>query len=89
MRSPLAWQLLARILRLAAIGCFLHAFGLPAGSAVVVTVSVVYGSDSAPPLPGAGTAAAAGALLVALPLDAGHAVAPLRSPRSCSCSPRC
>lgn len=70
----LGWQLTARLLRLAAVACFLRSFGLPTSVAVVVTVGAVYGSGSTVPVPGAGLAASAGALLVALPIAAGHPV---------------
>ncbi len=68
------WQLAGKALRLGAVACFLHAFGLPVSVAVVITACVVYGSGNALPLPGAGTAAAAAALLVAIPAAAGHPV---------------
>ena len=74
LRQVLPWQVAGKLLRLAAVGCFLHAFGLPAPLAVVVTVCVIYGSGSALPIPGGGTAAAAAALLVALPIAVGHPV---------------
>jgi hypothetical protein len=81
LRSPrrclsriLGWELAGRLLRLAAVGCFLHAFGLPTSIAVVVTVGVIYGSGSTVPVPAAGPAVSAGALLVALPIAAGHSI---------------
>jgi hypothetical protein len=74
MSRVLAWELTGKLLRLAAVGCFLRAFGLPTSVAAVVTVGVVYGSASMLPVPGAGTAASAGALLVALPAATGHSV---------------
>src|SRR5215211_6201893 len=64
MSRIVGWQLAGRLLRFAAVGCFLHAFGLPDSLAAVVTVGVVYGSANVVPIPGAGTAASAGALLV-------------------------
>jgi Lysylphosphatidylglycerol synthase TM region len=69
----LPWQVTGRLLRLAAIGCFLRAFGLPAGPAVIIAASVVVGSGNMLPF-GGGAAAAAAALLVALPAAAGHPV---------------
>lgn len=70
----LPWQVAGRLLRLASLGCFLHAFGLPAGPAVVIAATVVQGSGRWLPIPGAGTAAAAAALLATLPVAAGHPV---------------
>jgi len=72
----LPWQLAARVLRLGAATCFLLAFGLPAAPAVVLAACAAQGSGGMLPLPGAGPAAVAGALMVALPLAAGHAVDP-------------
>jgi len=69
----LPWQISARLLGLAAIGCFLRAFGLPAGPAVIVAAAVVAGSGNLLPF-GGGTAAAGAALLVAIPVAAGHPV---------------
>jgi len=54
----LPWQIAGRLLRLASLGCFLYAFGLPAGPVVVIAASVVQGSGRWLPIPGAGTAAA-------------------------------
>ena len=75
-RRVLPWQIAGRLLRLASLGCFLYAFGLPAAPAVVIAATVVQGSGRWLPIPGAGTAAAAAALLATLPLVAGHAVDP-------------
>ncbi len=72
----LPWQLLARALRLGALTCFLLAFGLPAAPAVVLAACVAQGSGAMLPLPGAGPAAVAATLLVALPIAAGHPVDP-------------
>ena len=74
LRRVVPWQLAGRLLRLASLGCFLHAFGLPAGPAVIVAASVTQGSGRMLPIPGAGTAAAAAALLAVLPVAAGHPV---------------
>jgi hypothetical protein len=70
----LPWQASGRLLRLASLGCFLYAFGLPAGPVVVIAATVVQGSGRWLPIPGAGTAAAAAALLATLPVAAGHPV---------------
>jgi hypothetical protein len=70
----LPWQVGGRLLRLASLGCFLHAFGLPAELAVIVAATVTQGSGRMLPIPGAGTAAAAAALLAVLPVAAGHPV---------------
>jgi Lysylphosphatidylglycerol synthase TM region len=74
VRQVLPWQIAGRLLRLASVGCFLHAFGLPAAPAVVIAVTVMQGSSRWLPFPGAGTAAAAAALLATLPVAAGHSV---------------
>ena len=74
VRRVLPWQIAGRLLRLASLGCFLYAFGLPAGPAVIIAATLVQGSGRWLPIPGAGTAAAAAALLAALPVAAGHAV---------------
>jgi hypothetical protein len=76
VRRVLPWQVAGRLLRLASLGCFLYAFGLPAGPAVIIAATVVQGSGRWLPIPGAGTAAAAAALLATLPAVAGHAVDP-------------
>jgi Lysylphosphatidylglycerol synthase TM region len=73
-RQVLPWQLAGRVVRLASLGCFLVAFGLPATPAVILAVSVTQGSGRMLPIPGAGTAAAAAALLAVLPVAAGHPV---------------
>ena len=74
VRQVLPWQIAGRLLRLASLGCFLWAFGLPAAPAVVIAATVVQGSGRWLPIPGAGTAAAAAALLATLPIAAGHPV---------------
>jgi uncharacterized membrane protein YbhN (UPF0104 family) len=74
LRQVLPWQVCARVLRLAAVTCFLLAFGLPAAPAVVVAACAAQGSGAMVPLPGGGPATMAGALLVALPIAAGHPV---------------
>jgi hypothetical protein len=74
VRHVLPWQVAGRLLRLASLGCFLHAFALPAGPAVIVAACVTQGSGRMLPIPGAGTAAAAAALLAVLPIAAGHPV---------------
>ena len=73
-RQVLPWQVLSRTLRIGSATCFLLAFGLPVAPAVVVAACAALGSGSAMPLPGAGPAAIGAALLVAIPLAAGHAV---------------
>jgi uncharacterized membrane protein YbhN (UPF0104 family) len=73
-RQVLPWQVLSRTLRVGSATCFLLAFGLPVAPAVVVAACAALGSGSAMPLPGAGPAAIGAALLVAVPLAAGHAV---------------
>jgi hypothetical protein len=74
LEQVLPWQIAGRVLRLASLGCFLHAFGLPAGPAVIVVAIVTQGSGRMLPIPGAGTAAAAAGLLAVLPIAAGHPV---------------
>jgi hypothetical protein len=74
LREVLPWQVAARLLRFAAMACFLLAFGLPAAPAVVIAACAAQGSGALLPLPGAGPATVAGALLVALPIAAGHPV---------------
>jgi hypothetical protein len=61
--SVLPWQLASRLARLAALGCFLAAFGLPATPAAVLLVSFAQGSGRM--LPFAPASVAAGAALVA------------------------
>ena len=73
-RQVLPWQVLSRMLRIGSATCFLLAFGLPVAPAVVLAACAALGSGSAMPLPGAGPAAIGAALLVAIPLAAGHAV---------------
>jgi hypothetical protein len=72
LRLVLPWQMAGRFLRLAAIACFLSAFGLPAAPAMIVAACVAQGSANVLPIPGAGVATAGAALLVALPMAAGH-----------------
>ena len=72
LRQVLPWQVGARVLRLAAVSCFLLAFGLPAAPAVVIAACAAQGSGAMVPLPGGGPATMAGALLLALPVAAGH-----------------
>jgi hypothetical protein len=74
VRQVLPWQVCARLLRLGAVTCFLLAFGLPAAPAVVIAACAAQGSGAMVPLPGGGPATMAGALLVALPIAAGHPV---------------
>ena len=73
-RHVLPFQAGARMLRLGSATCFLLAFGLPVAPAIVVAAVLAQGSGAAVPLPGAGPAAIGAALLVALPLAAGHAL---------------
>lgn len=70
----LPWQVASRLLRLAAVWCFLEAFGLPTGPAVLVAASVAQGSGNTLPLPGVGIAASAAAIVAALPVAAGQAL---------------
>jgi hypothetical protein len=72
----LPWQVAARLLRLGAATCFLLAFGLPAAPALVLAACAAQGSGGVLPLPGAGPATVAAALLVALPMAAGHPIDP-------------
>lgn len=74
LRDVLPWQVAARLLRFAAVACFLLAFGLPAAPAVIVAACAAQGSGAMVPLPGAGPATWAAALLVALPIAAGHPI---------------
>jgi hypothetical protein len=73
-RHVLPYQAGARVLRLGSAACFLLAFGLPVAPAVVVAACLAQGSGAAMPLPGAGPATVGAALLVALPLAAGHTI---------------
>jgi hypothetical protein len=73
-RQVLPYQVAARVLRLASAACFLLAFGLPAVPAVIIVACLAQGSGAAVPLPGAGPAAVGAALLVGVPLAAGHPV---------------
>jgi hypothetical protein len=74
LREVLPWQVAARLLRFAAVGCFLLAFGLPAAPAVVIAAAAAQGSGALLPVPGAGPATWAAALIVALPIAAGHPI---------------
>jgi len=74
LREVLPWQVAARLLRFTAVGCFLLAFGLPAAPAVVIAACAAQGSGALVPLPGAGPATWAAALLVTLPIAAGHPI---------------
>jgi Lysylphosphatidylglycerol synthase TM region len=74
LREVLPWQVGARCLRFTAVACFLLAFGLPAAPAVVVAACAAQGSGALLPLPGAGPATWAAALVVALPIAAGHPI---------------
>lgn len=74
LRDVLPWQVAARLLRFMAVGCFLLAFGLPAAPAVVIAACAAQGSGALVPLPGAGPATWAAALLVTLPIAAGHPI---------------
>jgi hypothetical protein len=76
LRQVLPWQVTARLLRLGSVACFLLAFGLPAAPAVILAACAAQGSGAMVPLPGGGPAAMGGALLVALPIAAGHPVDP-------------
>jgi Lysylphosphatidylglycerol synthase TM region len=73
-RRVLPWQVASRFVRFASFGCFLVAFELPATPAVVLALIVTQGSGRMLPIPGAGTAAAAAALLAVLPVAAGQPV---------------
>jgi hypothetical protein len=66
LRRVLPWQIAGRLLRLASLGCFLLAFGLPAAPAVILAASITQGSGRMLSIPGAGTAAAAGAAHLAV-----------------------
>jgi hypothetical protein len=70
----LPWQVGGRVLRLGAATCFLLAVGLPATPAIIIAACVAQSSGAIVPLPGAGPATVGAALLVALPLAAGHAI---------------
>jgi hypothetical protein len=72
----LPWQVSERLFRTASAACFLLAFGLPATPAVVLAAWAAQGSGGILPVPGAGPAAAGAALLIAVPMAAGQAVAP-------------
>jgi Lysylphosphatidylglycerol synthase TM region len=70
----LPYQVAARALRFCAVACFLLAFGLPATPVVIVAACAAQGSGALLPLPGAGPATWAAALLVTLPIAAGHPI---------------
>lgn len=79
LRRPRCWscqvlpfQVLSRSLRLGSAACFLLAFGLPVTPAIVLAGALALGAGAGMPVPGAGPATAGAALLVALPLAAGH-----------------
>ena len=74
LRDVLPWQVAARTLRFTAVAFFLLAFGLPAAPAVVVAACAAQGSGALLPLPGAGPATWAAALVVTLPIAAGHPI---------------
>lgn len=71
LRRALPWQVAGRLLRIAALCCFLRAFGLPMTPAVVIAACVAQGSGNSVPVPGIGSAASAAAIMAALPLAAG------------------
>ena len=73
-RQVVPWQFCARCVRLAAVSCFLLAFGLPATPAVVIAAYAAQGSGAMLPVPGAGPATVGAALLVGVPVAAGHRV---------------
>jgi uncharacterized membrane protein YbhN (UPF0104 family) len=72
----LPWQLTARLLRIGAAACFLLAFDLPAAPAIVFAACAAQGSGGTVPVPGAGPATIAAALVVALPLAADQPLDP-------------
>ena len=74
LRRVLPFQVSARVLRLAAVSCFLLAFDLPVTPAVVLAACAAQGSGAMLPLPGAGPAGMGAALMVALPIAGGHGV---------------
>jgi hypothetical protein len=74
LRQVLPFQVLARVLRLCAVACFLPAFGLPMTPAVVLAACAAQGSGAMLPLPGGGPATMGAALMVALPIAGGHTV---------------
>jgi hypothetical protein len=74
LRQVLPFQVLARVLRLCAVACFLPAFGLPMTPAVVLAAGAAQGSGAMLPLPGGGPATMGAALMVALPIAGGHTV---------------
>jgi hypothetical protein len=74
IRRVLPLEVSGRVLRTIAVACFLHAVGLPAGPVVVLAACAAQGAGNSLPIPGAGWAASAAALVVALPAGAGHPV---------------
>jgi hypothetical protein len=60
----LPWQVAGRVSRLAAVGCFLAAFGLPVSAAAIGCLVAAHGGGRLVPVPGA-SAAAGAALLTA------------------------
>jgi uncharacterized membrane protein YbhN (UPF0104 family) len=72
LADVLPWQVAGRVLRIAAVGFFLAAFGLPTAAAVIAAAVVVGGSGNLIPFPGLGAATAGAALLLVLPVAAGH-----------------
>ena len=71
LRCVVPWQVAARVVRLGSAACFLLAVGLPVTPAIVLAAYAAQGSGGLLPL-GFGPAAVGGALLVAVPLAAGH-----------------
>jgi hypothetical protein len=73
-RQVVPWQFCARVVRLGAVSCIRLAFGLPATPAVVLAAYAAQGSGAVLPVPGAGPATVGAALLVGVPVAAGHPV---------------
>jgi hypothetical protein len=73
-REVVPYQVAARAMRLGSATCLLLAFGLPVAPALIIVACLAQGSGAAVPLPGAGPAAVGAALLVGIPLAAGHPV---------------
>jgi hypothetical protein len=74
-REVLPWQLASRACRLAALGCFLVAFGLPATPAAVLLVAFAQGSARLVPFAPASVAAGAALLAATFGSVTGEAVA--------------
>jgi len=74
-REVLPWQLASRACRLAALGCFLAAFGLPATPAAVLLVAFAQGSSRLLPFAPASVAAGAALLAATFGSVTGEAVA--------------